>query len=61
MTGIRVYTADEVFLTSTVVGVMPVLELNGRTIGTGARGPVARRLQELYDEVLVTEGTPIAG
>lgn len=54
------YTAEEAFLTSTVVGVLPILALDGRTIGTGKRGPVAARLQALYDETLVREGTPIA-
>ena len=60
LTPYDLYTADEVFLTSTVVGVMPIVELDGRVIGTGARGPVGQRLQALYDEVLVSEGMPIA-
>jgi branched-chain amino acid aminotransferase len=54
-----VYTAEEAFLTSTVVGVLPIIELDGRTIGSGKRGPIAARLQALYDETLVREGTPI--
>lgn len=60
LTPYDLYTADEVFLTSTVVGVMPIVELDGRVIGTGARGPVGQRLQALYDEVLIIEGMPIA-
>ena len=60
MTPYDLYTADEVFLTSTVIGVQPILEVNGRTIGRGTRGPVAARLQNLYDDVLLREGTPFA-
>jgi branched-chain amino acid aminotransferase len=61
LTPYDLYTAGEVFLTSTVVGVMPILELDGRPIGSAAPGPVARRLQALYDDVLIAEGTPIDG
>ena len=61
LTPYDLYTADEVFLTSTVVGVLPILELDGRRIGSGARGPVATRLQTLYDEHVAVSGTPIAG
>ena len=61
LTPYDLYTADEVFLTSTVVGVMPIVELDGRAIGMGKIGPIARRLQALYDEAVIAEGTPIAG
>jgi branched-chain amino acid aminotransferase len=60
LTPYDLYTADEVLLTSTVVGVLPIVELDGRAIGAGTAGPVARRLQRLYDELLVAEGVPIA-
>ena len=60
LTPYDLYTADEIFLTSTVVGVLPIVELDGRPIGTGTSGPAARRLQALYDEVIVAEGTPLA-
>jgi len=59
LTPYDLYTADEVLLTSTVVGVLPVVELDGRPIGTSAPGPVGRRLQALYDEMLLTDGTPV--
>jgi branched-chain amino acid aminotransferase len=61
LTPYDLYTADEVFLTSTVVGVLPILELDGRRIGSGARGPIAARLQTLYDEHVALSGTPITG
>jgi branched-chain amino acid aminotransferase len=40
--------ADEVFLTSTAGGVMPVRSIDGAKVGDGAPGPVTRRLTEMY-------------
>ena len=40
--------ADEAFLTSASTFVTPVVEIDGTPVGTGAPGPVARRLRELY-------------
>ena len=44
----EVYVADEAFFTGTAAEVLPIRELDGRSIGTGARGPVTERLQTLY-------------
>ncbi|HUY68832.1 MAG TPA: branched-chain amino acid transaminase [Alphaproteobacteria bacterium] len=44
----EVYIADEVFFTGTGAEVTPIREVDGRTIGNGARGPVTERLQKLY-------------
>jgi branched-chain amino acid aminotransferase len=43
-----VYSAQEAFVTGTFAGVVPVRTIDGRTIGSGARGPLVQRLQELY-------------
>jgi len=40
--------ADEAFVTSASTFVMPVVELDGAQIGTGAPGGVATRLREIY-------------
>ncbi len=45
-----VYNAAEAFVTGTFAGVVPVRVVDGRTIGTGERGPVVERLQGLYQE-----------
>ena len=45
-----VYSADEAFVTGTFAGLVPVHTVDGRTIGSGARGPVVERLQQLYKE-----------
>ncbi len=38
--------ADEVMLLGTTSGVMPVIEIEGQSIGEGRPGPVTRRLQQ---------------
>ncbi len=40
--------ADEVFLSSTAGGVIPVTTVEGRAVGTGEPGPVTLRLREAY-------------
>jgi branched-chain amino acid aminotransferase len=49
-----VYGADEAFTTGTFAGVVPVTEIDGRTISAG-RGPVVERLQGLYRERIERE------
>ena len=45
-----VYCADEAFFTGTAAEVTPVRELDGRRIGSGARGPITAMLQkEFFD------------
>lgn len=40
--------ADEAFITSASTFVMPVVEIDGAAVGTGAVGPLATRLREIY-------------
>jgi D-alanine transaminase len=42
--------ADEAFVTSASTFVMPVVEIDGAKVGTGAPGPIATRLREIYLE-----------
>jgi branched-chain amino acid aminotransferase len=42
------YRADEIFLTSTAGGVMPVRQLDGRPVGTRCPGPITTRIREQY-------------
>ena len=44
----EVYIADEAFFTGTAAEVTPIREVDGRTIGSGTRGPITERLQKLY-------------
>lgn len=50
-----VYGADEAFVTGTFAGLAPVREIDGRTIGDGARGPLVEKLQQLYLDLLERE------
>ncbi|MEM7358414.1 MAG: aminotransferase class IV [Pseudomonadota bacterium] len=50
-----VYSADEAFVTGTFAGLVPVCSVDGRTIGSGKRGPMVERLQELYMQMLERE------
>jgi branched-chain amino acid aminotransferase len=43
-----VYGSEEAFVTGTFAGVVPVVDIDGRVIGSGVRGPITRHLQELY-------------
>lgn len=42
------YDADEVFLTSTAGGVMPVAELDGQPVGAGGVGELTSRIRRTY-------------
>ncbi len=44
----EVYVADEAFFTGTAAEVVPIRELDGRTIGSGSRGPITEQLQTMY-------------
>ena len=46
----EVYSADEAFVTGTFAGLVPVHTVDGRVIGSGARGPMVERLQGLFRE-----------
>lgn len=44
----EVYVAEEAFFTGTAAEVVPIRELDGRAIGSGARGPLTEKLQTMY-------------
>ena len=56
-----VYSADEVFVTGTFAGLVPVISVDGRAIGNAKeesddnRGPMVRGLQESYKALLQEE------
>jgi branched-chain amino acid aminotransferase len=55
------YQADEVFLSSTAGGIIPVIEVDRRLVGSGAPGPITKQIQETYTEMLEKgiHGTPV--
>jgi len=48
----EIYIADEAFFTGTAAEVLPIRELDGRTIGEGRRGPVTEQIQSLYFDLV---------
>ncbi len=46
------YAADEVFFTGTAAEITPIREIDGRIIGKGEAGPVTKRLQEVFFDVV---------
>jgi branched-chain amino acid aminotransferase len=49
------YTADEMFLTGTAAEITPVRSVDKRTVGTGDRGPITRRLQSEFRAIVTGE------
>ncbi len=52
--------ADEVFLSNAGSGVMPLIMLDGRAVGTGKPGAVTLRCQTAYNEFFIRETEPPA-
>jgi branched-chain amino acid aminotransferase len=48
----EVYTCDEAFFTGTAAEVTPIRELDNRTIGSGARGPITEKLQSGFFDIV---------
>jgi len=48
----EIYSAREVFITSTGMSVMPIVQVDGKKIGDGLVGPVTKRVAKEYDEHL---------
>ncbi len=42
------YLADEIFMTGTATEVVPVKSVDGIEVGEGARGPVTKKIQDLF-------------
>ena len=51
----QVQTADEAFVTGTFAGLTPVVEFDGEPMGGGRRGPICKRLQGLYLDLIRSE------
>jgi len=58
ITPAEVLTADEVFLTGTAAGIVPVTKIAGRVVGDGKPGPITRKLMERFSKLL---GDPSEG
>jgi len=54
-----VYTADECFITGTAAEIVPVVKLDGRTIGDGVPGPITKTLIQKFRQYTQQVGVPI--
>lgn len=46
------YIADEAFFTGTAAEVTPIRDIDGRTIGSGKRGPITEKIQKAFFDVV---------
>jgi len=47
--------ADEIFLTNVIMQIMPVSSVERHTVGSGKPGPMTKRLQKHFDELIKNE------
>jgi len=59
LTRYDVYNADECFLTGTGAEVIPVVKVDGRTIGNGKPGVLSKKLIKEYHRLTNSTGEPI--
>ena len=52
----EVNTADELMLSSATKEVLPIVQFNGKAVGTGKPGPVYEKLRAGYDELIEALG-----
>jgi branched-chain amino acid aminotransferase len=57
----QLFNADEVFFTGTAVEVAPIREVNKRQIGSGAPGPITKKIMEEFQKTVLNprQGVPI--
>ena len=48
----ELYAADEVFLTGTAAHITPVVEIDHRKLADGKVGPITKKLQEIYFDIV---------
>jgi branched-chain amino acid aminotransferase len=56
MTRDEILRSDELFLTSSVREVLPVVVVDGRTIGTGRPGPITQKLHRAFRRLVGMDG-----
>ncbi len=59
LTRYDLFNADECFLTGSGAEIVPVVKIDGRTIGTGKPGPITLNLVNRYHSLTKVSGEPI--
>jgi branched-chain amino acid aminotransferase len=57
----ELYAADEVFMVGSAAELVPVVDIDGISIGGGQPGPVTARLQQAYFDAVTGIGSPRPG
>lgn len=52
LTSYDIFNADEVFASSTVGGIIPIIEVDGRSISDGKIGPITHNIARAYNTML---------
>jgi branched-chain amino acid aminotransferase len=55
----ELYTADECFLTGTAAEIVPVIKVDGRTIGSGKPGPITKDLIATFRKLTEVDGVQV--
>ena len=55
----EMYSSDEMFVSGTMGEITPVILIDGRTIGTGMKGTITAKIQQMYQQLTEKEGEPI--
>ncbi|AEH06816.1 branched-chain-amino-acid transaminase [Methanothermococcus okinawensis] len=55
----ELYVADELFITGTAAELVPVVEIDGRTINNGKIGETTKKLSEEFKKIRKTMGTKV--
>lgn len=58
---IELYNSDEIFMTGTAAHITPVAEVDRRHVAAGEIGPVTKRLQALYADVILNKNPKYSG
>ncbi|GAI81369.1 unnamed protein product, partial [marine sediment metagenome] len=51
----ELYQAEEAFLINSMIEIMPLIEVDGKPVGSGRPGPLTRRLMAAYRELVLKE------
>lgn len=55
----EIYVADECFLSGSAAEIIPMVSLDGRSIGTGTPGPITQQLTDAFRQLTQSTGTAI--
>lgn len=48
----ELYISDEAFFTGTAAEITPIIEVDGRTIGSGNRAPITEKIQSIFFDIV---------